>query len=82
MFTPQPTADGTKPEDPAAAPSTDKQPDEGSAADYNSSLNLKQAVKTLAFWQLFVTYLCNNLCIGFINPLWKTFGQQFIREWR
>ncbi|KAF0308274.1 putative MFS-type transporter YhjX [Amphibalanus amphitrite] len=77
----QATADGMKPEDPSSDPgAADQEPEEGSAADYSSSMTIMQAVKTPTFWQLFVTYLCNNLCIGFINPLWKTFGQQFIQD--
>ncbi|XP_037074541.1 uncharacterized MFS-type transporter YhjX-like [Pollicipes pollicipes] len=64
----------------AVAETLDDSVEEGGAADYNSSLTLRQAVRTLPFWMLFLTYLCNNLCIGFINPLWKTFGQKFIHD--
>ena len=41
---------------------------------------LREALQTVAFYQLFLAYVFNCFSVGIINPLWKAFGQQFIKD--
>lgn len=40
----------------------------------------RQALNTCKFYQLCIIFFANNMVIGFINPLWKAYGQTFIRD--
>ncbi|XP_043247313.1 uncharacterized MFS-type transporter YhjX-like [Amphibalanus amphitrite] len=44
------------------------------------SLSLSEALRTRQFYQLYVTFLFNTITIGFINPLWKAYGQKNIAD--
>ncbi|XP_037077941.1 oxalate:formate antiporter-like [Pollicipes pollicipes] len=42
--------------------------------------SVKEALRTLAIYQLLLGYILNTFPISFIIPLWKAFGQTFIKD--
>ncbi|XP_037094030.1 uncharacterized MFS-type transporter YhjX-like [Pollicipes pollicipes] len=48
--------------------------------DDGISVGLSQALRTRQFYQLYITFLFNTITIGFINPLWKAYGQKNIAD--
>jgi len=48
--------------------------------DQKENVEPRMIVKTKEFWILFVTFFLNLQAVGYINTMYKVFGQQFIQD--
>ena len=49
-------------------------------ADIVADIEPGQIVKTQEFWILWVTFVLNTQAVGYINSMYKAFGQTFIQD--
>merc|ERR1719209_2772968 len=60
--------------------STATSPVSGPQSEIEINIKPGDIVKTREFWILWVTFLLNTQAVGYINSMYKAFGQTFIQD--